>query len=122
MEVLVGVNGTNPSLEALEMTIQRAEKTDDRVIVVVLDDPSTELTEQELRDRVESMSADTDVVTEIQVSDGDPGPELVSVAETKDVQQVVLGDRSRSPMGKIQIDRIVQYVLFNTQRTVKLVR
>ena len=122
MEVLVGINEADHSLFALEKTIERAELAGDDVTVAVLDDPSTEPTVEELRDRVESIVADAEMPIDVTEIDGEPGPNLVSMAEQTDVQQLVLGDRSRSPMGKIRLDSIVQYVLFNAQRNVKIVR
>ncbi|WP_181684650.1 universal stress protein [Halorhabdus salina] len=122
MRVLVGVGGTERSFAALEGTVERARQADDAVTVAIFDDPSATLTRGQVRDRVGTLLEDWDRQVEIRDVDGDPGSQLVEVAESGEFDQLVLGNGNRTPMGKIQLDSIAQFVLFNSQVTVKLVR
>ena len=122
MHVLVGVCDTDNSFEALEATIERAREADDQVTVAVLDDPTADLSVAELRDRVRSVVTEVEVPTQIQDVDGDPAAKMVEMAEANGYDQLVLGECGRTPMGKIQIDEIAQFILFNAEVTVKLVR
>jgi nucleotide-binding universal stress UspA family protein len=90
--------------------------------VAVFDDPSATLTREQVRDRISTILEEYDRDVKLQDIDGDPGSQLVQVAENGEFDQLVLGDGNRTPMGKIQLDSIAQFVLFNSHVTVKLVR
>lgn len=122
MQVLVGVDGTERSIGALEEAIERAQIADDEVTVAVFDDPSTNLNQEQAREAVRDVLEENGVDLPIREIDGDPGAQLVDLAEANDFDQVVIGDGTRSPMGKIRLDTIAQFVLFNSLVTVKLVR
>ncbi|WP_135662969.1 universal stress protein [Halorhabdus rudnickae] len=122
MEVLVGVGGTGRSFEALESTVERAKQADDELTVAVFDDPSAGLTRAQVRDRVREIVTERGVDPPLMEVDGDPGSQLVQIAETGGFNQLVIGNGARTPMGKIQLDSIAQFVLFNSHVTVKLVR
>lgn len=122
MQVLVGVGGTERSFAALEGTLERARQADDEVTVAVFDDPSATLTRGQVRDRIWTILGEYDLDVPVEDIDGDPGSQLVQVAENGEFDQLVLGNGNRTPMGKIQLDSIAQFVLFNSHVTVKLVR
>ncbi|WP_136687809.1 universal stress protein [Halorhabdus amylolytica] len=122
MKVLVGVGGTERSFAALEGAIERAEQADDELTVVIFDDPSASLSRGQVRERVQRIVAETDVNLSTKEIDGDPGSQLVQVAEDGGFDQLIIGNGTRTPMGKIQLDSIAQFVLFNSHVTVKLVR
>jgi len=59
---------------------------------------------------------------DVRTLSGDPGSELLDVAEREGFDQIVLGGGQRSPMGKIKLGHIAEFVLLNSHVTVKLVR
>jgi nucleotide-binding universal stress UspA family protein len=52
----------------------------------------------------------------------EPGPRLVELADTEEFDRIVLGGGQRSPMGKIAVGEIAEFVLVNARTSVLLVR
>ena len=47
---------------------------------------------------------------------------MIEIAETEDFEEIVLGGGHTSPMGKITIGPIAEFVLLNAKTSVTLVR
>ncbi|WP_433625930.1 universal stress protein [Halomicrococcus sp. NG-SE-24] len=122
MKVLLGIGGSDDSLTALEQTVERARAAGDDLTIAVLENPESDLTPDEVRTRAEGVLADADVDAEVRELTGDPGSQLLDVAESEGFDQIVLGGGQRSPMGKIKLGQIAEFVLLNSHVTVKLVR
>ena len=122
MKVLLGIGGTDGSLVALERTVERAAETGDDLTVVILESEGTELTRDELEDRVESAVSETALSVDIRHVEGEPGSQLVDIAESEAFDEIVLGGSTTSPMGKININKTAEFVLLNSHVTVTLVR
>ncbi|WP_440010380.1 universal stress protein [Halomicrococcus sp. SG-WS-1] len=122
MKVLLGIGGSDDSLTALEQTVGRARAAGDDLTIAVLENPESDLTPDEVRTRAEGVLADADVDAEVRELTGDPGSQLLDVAESEGFDQIVLGGGQRSPMGKIKLGQIAEFVLLNSHVTVKLVR
>jgi nucleotide-binding universal stress UspA family protein len=122
MKVLLGIGGSDDSLRALERGVDRVAETDDDLTVAILRNPATEATPDEIEGRVESILAEAAVSASIRHLDGDPGSRLVELAEREGYDRIVLGGGERSPMGKIKLGSVSEYVLLNSQVSVTLVR
>ncbi|WP_224333557.1 universal stress protein [Haloprofundus halobius] len=122
MKVLLGIGGSEDSYHALERTVERAVAADDDLTVAIVDNPDSDATPKEIEIRVRERLDDAAIDAEIQHVEGDPGSSLVDLAESGGFDQVVLGGGQRSPMGKISIGSIAEFVLLNSHKTVKLVR
>ena len=59
---------------------------------------------------------------EVRRVEGDPGSRLVEIAEHEGFDQIVIGGGQTSPMGKIKIGQVAEFVLMNADTTVTLVR
>ncbi|QCJ45667.1 MULTISPECIES: universal stress protein [Haloprofundus] len=122
MKVLLGIGGSEDSYQALERTVERAVAAADDLTVAIVENPDSDATPEEIethvRERLEGVAFDA----EIRHVEGDPGSRLVDLAESGGFDQVVLGGGQRSPMGKISIGSIAEFVLLNSHKTVKLVR
>lgn len=119
MRILVGIEDTDHGIKALEKTIQRADQTGDEVTVAVYaTDGSIDETESAVRARIETMAADC----QLERIEADPGSRLVELAEHGEYDQVVLSGGKRSPLGKIKLDDVHEFVLLNSRTTVKLIR
>jgi nucleotide-binding universal stress UspA family protein len=122
MKVLLGVGGTDDSVRALEQTVSRVREAGDELTVAVLDnpesDPAPEDVAQEVRETLDSAGLDA----EVRRVEGDPGSRLVEIAEHENFDQIVIGGGQTSPMGKINIGQIAEFVLLNSHVTVTLVR
>jgi nucleotide-binding universal stress UspA family protein len=120
MQVLLGLDGSELSLRALDRTMERARETGDSLTVAVYvgtADEALDDLEQLARDRVASAALEADV----RRIEGDPGSALVDLAATG-YDRIVLGGGTVSPMGKIRLGDVVEFVLANATTTVTLVR
>jgi len=120
MRILVGVDGSDLSLDALDRAIRRGQETGDHVAVAVFstDERSLAAVEAEVRDLLETLDADPPV----EQIETEPGSKLVEIGERDDHDRIVLAGGTRSPLGKIQLDDVVEFVILNAQISVTLVR
>lgn len=122
MKVLLGIGGTEKSVDALEQTVERAAEAGDDLTVAIVDSESTDETDADPEARIESVAADKELSVEIRHVEGETGSELVNMAESEGFDQIVLGGSTTSPMGKIRINQTAEFVLLNSHVTVTLVR
>lgn len=122
MKLLLGVGGTDDSWHALSRTAERAESAGDSLTVAILENPDTELTPEEIEEKVSERLSEYDLKPDIRHVEGDPGATLVEIADGEDYDQIVLGGGERSPMGKIRVGSIAEFVVLNAETTVTLVR
>jgi nucleotide-binding universal stress UspA family protein len=122
MRVLLGVGGSADSFRALEETVARASEAGDDLTVVVVSNPESEPTPETVERRVHEVVDGSDVDAPIRTVSGDPGSALVDIAEREEFDLVVLGGGETSPMGKISVGPIAEFVLLNAHVSVKLVR
>lgn len=119
MRVIVGVDGTERAMEALEHSVERARDSGDDLTVAVYSggDP-VDVVETRVRDRLDRLGWDAPVDR----LEGHPGGRLVEHAERGGYDRIVLPGGTRSPLGKIQFDSTVKFVLLNAHTSVTLVR
>jgi len=122
MKVLLGIGGADDSIKALEKTIDRATATNDELTVAIVENPNADRTPNEVEDAVQKYLDEAKLSATIRHVEGDPGSRLVDIAETEGYEEIVLGGGQTSPMGKIQIGQIAEFVLLNSHKTVTLVR
>ncbi|MFB6072532.1 MAG: universal stress protein [Halobacterium sp.] len=122
MKVLLGIGGTEDSLTALEHTVERAVDAGDELTVAVVENPESDRDPEELVGEARSALSDAGLPEDVRRLSGDPGSSLVELAESEDFEQIVLGGGERSPMGKIRLGHIAEFVLLNARVSVKLVR
>lgn len=122
MKTLLGIGGSDDSLRALEETASRAKATGDDLTVAIVENPKSDRTPEEIEAAVEEVLAETDLDAEVRFAEGDPGSRLVEIAESEGFDRIVLGGGQRSPMGKIQLGHIAEFVLLNSHVTVTLIR
>lgn len=122
MKVLLGIGGTDDSLEALRETVERARAAGDDLTVAVLENPESERSPETVVEAVRAELADAEVEAEVRRVSGDPGSRLVEISEDEGFDQIVLGGGERSPMGKIRVGHVAEFVILNARVSVKLVR
>jgi len=121
--VLLGLGGSDESVKTLRRTIDRTKEVGDDLTVVIVDKPESKRSQDETHDlAVEHLKeAGLDDAT-VETLEGDPGSALVDYAEQGEFDELVIGGGTLSPMGKIQLGPITEFVLLNAPTTVKLVR
>ncbi|SDF41836.1 universal stress protein [Halorientalis regularis] len=122
MKVLLGIGGSDGSFEALADTVTRAEEAGDEVTVAIVDRDDIALTPDEIETEVREQLAETGMDPEIRQLSGHPGSRLVEVAEQEQFDRLVVAGGERSPLGKINFDETLEFVLLNAETTVTLVR
>lgn len=122
MKVLLGVGGSDDSFRALEETVARARATGDDLTVAVLENPDSAPAVEEVRERVEATLADAGFPAEVRTLSGHPGSRLLEVAEGEEFDRIVLGGGETSPLGKVEVGAIAEFVLLNARTSVTLVR
>ncbi|MBB6646805.1 universal stress protein [Halobellus ruber] len=122
MKVLLGINGGDDSLRALEQTVSRAAEAGDDLTVAIVDDPRAEGSVDDIETEVDRVLDAEGIGAEIRHVDGDAGSELVTIAESEGFDRIALGGGTTSPMGKIQLGATAEFVLLNSHVTVSLVR
>jgi len=120
MHLLLGVGDPDDGLRALEATVSRARTTGDDLTVAVYSDgdPSLDDLAATVRDRLDTLEFDAAV----ERIEGDPGGTLVDLAERETIDRIVLPGGQRSPLGKIRLDRVTEFVLLNAPISVTLIR
>ncbi|MFA9425740.1 MULTISPECIES: universal stress protein [Natronorubrum] len=122
MNVLVGLVGSDESIKTLRRTIDRTREMGDDLTVAIVDKPEAKRSQEEMKMQAEKLLTEANIDAEIVILEGDPGSSLVDYAEQGEYDQLVIGGGTLSPMGKIQLGPITEFVLLNAPTTVKLVR
>ncbi|WP_418286229.1 universal stress protein [Halorubrum sp. DTA46] len=122
MKVLCGIGGSDDSFRALNRTVERAAAADDDLTIAVVDNEDSSVTPDDVMERAREAVNDAEIDADIRRVGGDPGSQLVEIAETEGFDEIVLGGGQTSPMGKITIGSIAEFVLLNAKTSVTLVR
>jgi nucleotide-binding universal stress UspA family protein len=122
MKVLLGVGGSDDSIRALERAVERAREAGDDLTVAVLENPESDASVAAVEARVREALETAGFDAEIRLLEGPPGSRLVEVAEREGFDRIVLGGGETSPLGKIQLGSIAEFVLLNADVSVTLIR
>ena len=123
MRTLVGIGGSEDSLRALDVALSRAAAAGDSVTVAVVENPDSPLSVEEIESRVRERlrKVDLDDVG-LCVLEGHAGSRLVDKADGEKYDRIVIGGGETSPMGKINIGSIGEFVLLNAKTSITLIR
>ncbi|APX98009.1 universal stress protein [Natronorubrum daqingense] len=122
MNVLVGLVGSDESIKTLRRTIDRTSEVGDDLTVAIAEKPEAKRSQEDMAEQAEKLLTEANVDADIVQLEGDPGSSMVDYAEQGEFDQLVIGGGTLSPMGKIQLGPITEFVLLNAPTTVKLVR
>lgn len=122
MKVLLGIGGSDDSIRALERVVARTAEVGDDLTVAIVENPRSPRSREEIAERTRQELDAAGVDAEIRQVEGDPGSELVDMAEREGFDEIALGGGQTSPMGKINVGSIAEFVLLNAHTSVKLVR
>jgi nucleotide-binding universal stress UspA family protein len=122
MKTLLGIGGSEDSLYALEKAVDRAKQSGDELTIAIVENPDASLSKSELRDRVDEVLDEADFEAEVRSLSGHPGSQLLELAEREAHDRIVLGGGETSPLGKVQLGSIAEFILLNARTTVTLIR
>ncbi|MFB6200891.1 MAG: universal stress protein [Halorhabdus sp.] len=122
MKVLLGVGGSERSRQALETTVERVQEAGDDLTVAIFDSEEVETTMTDVERDVRDVLDDAGVDAQVRRISGHPGGELVQMADQEAFDRLVIGGGTRSPLGKIQLGSIAEFVVLNAETPVTLIR
>ena len=122
MKVLLGIGGSEDSFRALEEAVGRAKEAGDDLTIAIVENPDSTPDPAEVRERVDEALAAADFDAEVRTLEGHPGSQLLELAERESFDRIVLGGGETSPLGKVQLGSISEFVLLNARTTVTLIR
>lgn len=122
MRILLGVGGSEHSQQALEETVERVRETDDELTIAIFSSEEVEKTPTAVEREVRDILARKGVDASVRRLTGHPGGELVELADQGGYDRLVIGGGSRSPLGKIQLGSIAEFVVLNAETPVTLIR
>jgi nucleotide-binding universal stress UspA family protein len=122
MKVLLGMGGSEDSFRALDQTIERTLEAGDDLTVAVVDNPDSEPAVEDVAARARDALASAGLSEDVRVVEGHPGSGLVELAESEGYDCIVLGGGETSPLGKVKLGSIAEFVLLNAKISVTLVR
>jgi len=121
MKILVGYDGSNQSKEALDLAKRHALAFDAKIYVVTSLFGDKETTPRQIEEAEEGLEyarktvSDTgiEVETHLLVRGFFPGEDLVHFAIEKGIDQIVVGLKKVSPVGKILFGSNARFVILN---------
>lgn len=122
MKVLLGIGGSDDSIRALEAVVARAAAVGDDLTIAIVENPRSPRSREEIAERAREELEGAGIDAPIRQVEGNPGSELVDIAERGGFDQIALGGGQTSPMGKINVGSIAEFVLLNARTTVRLIR
>ena len=122
MKLLVGVGVRDDTGAALEAVVSRAREAGDDLTVAVYAGGGDEEGVEAVETRVRSHLDDLGFEARVERVEGDPGSQLVELADTGDYDRLVIPGGTRSPMGKIRLSDAAEFVLLNARSSVTLLR
>lgn len=122
MKILLGIGGSQDSIRALDRAIERAREAGDDLTVAVLDNPESPASVDEVESEVQERLSSASVEAELRRLSGHPGSRLVEVAEGEGFDRIVLGGGETSPLGKVKLGSIAEFVILNAGVSVTLIR
>ena len=117
MDVVLGLDADAPDDAAIEWAIDRVGGDEMLVAAYGGDADLRESAAARVRERL--AEAGLDPSTRLLTTD--PGAQLVELAETDGYDCIVLGG-SQSPLGKVRLDAVTEFVILNARTSVTLVR
>ncbi|CCQ36290.1 UspA domain protein [Natronomonas moolapensis 8.8.11] len=122
MKALLGIGGSEDSLRALEKAVTRAKEAGDDLTIAIVENPDASLSQSEIEARASEVLSKTDFEADLRTLAGHPGSQLLELAERGSYDRIVLGGGETSPLGKVQLGSIAEFVLLNARTTVTLIR
>ena len=122
MNILVGYDGSNEAKDALKLAQKHAKSFGGKIMVVKsvtrnhpLDHSLIQAAEEELELEVRNQlnGGKTSYETSLVVSSRSTGKNIIWFAELAKIDEIILGARKRSKVGKLLLGSTAQYVILN---------
>ena len=130
MKIMVGLDGSNSSKEALRLAKEHAKTFNAKVELVTSMERGTEAQQKEILQTENNMENEKKLLeddgiscdTHLLIQGMTPGEDLVDFAEENEVDEIVIGVRRRSKVGKLVFGSTAQYVILSANCPVVTVK
>ena len=121
MKILVGYEKTKEGKNALDIAIKHAKAWDGKIFLasslfggVEMEKEELEKAEKVLLEAKEILAAEgIECETHVLVRGFEPGEDLVHFAKEKEVDEIIIGVKSKSKVGKLLFGSNAQFVILN---------
>jgi len=122
MKILVGYDGSNMAKAALELAKNRARTWGAKIDVIKCMEQSRNLEYEEIRKAEQNLEGEVHNIlnsekvsyeTHLLISGQDFGEDLVEFAEQNKADEIIIGIRRKSKVGKLMFGSTAQYVILN---------
>jgi len=119
MKILVGYNGTSLGKDLLEIALQHAKAFEGEILVVTSRKGGGKVEPQRIQDAEENLETakkyfeenGSACKTHLLVRGFEAGDDIVNFAKEKDVDEIIIGVKSRSKVGKLIFGSTAQAVI-----------
>lgn len=130
MRILVGYDGSNVSKEAIAIAEQHAQVFNGEIILARSMVGGPEVPRRDFEQAENDLEYEKNVLLEkkipcdhvLSVRGLEAGEDLVQIAEEKKVDEIIIGVRRRSKVGKLLFGSTAQYVILNAPSPVVTVK
>ncbi len=130
MKIMVGLDGSNSSKEALSLAKEHAKTFNAKIELVTSMEKGTEAQQKEIEQAEHDLKNEKKLLeedgiscdTHLLIRGMNPGEDLVEFAEKNEVDEIVIGVRRRSKVGKLVFGSTAQYVILNAHCPVVTVK
>ncbi len=130
MKFLVGLDGSNAARDALKVAVNHAKAFGAELLVATSLFKGTDDEQQEIKQKESDLAQAGEQVkasgvqcsTHLLIRGLTPGEDLVNFADENGVEEIFIGVRRRSKMGKLLFGSTAQFVILNAKCPVVTVR
>ncbi|SHI77174.1 Nucleotide-binding universal stress protein, UspA family [Desulfatibacillum alkenivorans DSM 16219] len=130
MKILVGYERSRESKNVMDIAIKHAKAWDGKIFLatslfggVEMEKDELEKAEKILKEAKETLDAEgIECETHVLVRGLEPGEDLVNFAKEKEVDEIIIGVKSKSKVGKLLFGSNAQFVILNAPCPVMTVK
>ncbi len=130
MNILVGFDGSNVAKEAVNLAIKHAKAFDAKIYVITSEVGGHDVSRTDIMKAESELGTIEEIIrkedvtfeTKLLIRGMDPGEDLIQFAKEKEIDEIVIGIKRRSKVGKFLFGSTAQYVILKASCPVVTVK